>query len=153
MKKKKFNHIKQKKVWDCCIASIAMLAGVSYKKANDAYMKVMKKPQHDGLSNSSILKILKKLKISGAVVEAVVLNVPGILCLPSLNDEGSFHAVYFDGRYIYDPNYQIPGKKYYKKELPKKFPLGTELIVNMNDPLTNNVMKKVGDIKIQIGVE
>lgn len=138
----KTKHIKQKGKWDCCIASIAMMVGEDYAVVLLAYEKLYPNHKKKGLSDDEILKLLKAFKCRPKIIDAVIKNISGLMFLPSKNENGS-HAVYFNGREILDPNYKVPGKKYYQKKLPKKFPDGTQMVVNTKDEETKLVLKEL----------
>lgn len=144
--KKEINHIKQKGTWDCCIASVAMLLDKSYDEVLKKFKKIFPSFKKNGLNDYQITKLLKSFKAKPDIIEAVILNIPCILFLPSKNDDNGSHAVFFCGEKIYDPNYKVPGKKYYRRHLPKKFPKGTQAVVNMNNPVTNNAVKKLAKL-------
>jgi hypothetical protein len=139
-------HIKQKSNWDCVIASVAMMTGKSYEEVLKRYEKLYPKHNKCGLNDEEILGLLKSFKQNPRVINAVIKNVSGILYLPSKNDSVGDHAVFFDGECIYDPNFKIKGKKYYNKKVPKKFPEGTQKVVNMNNPQTKKLVKKLDKI-------
>jgi hypothetical protein len=137
------SHVKQKHDWDCVIASIAMMAGVEYNDVLKTYIKLYPKHQKSGLNDDEIFHILSQFGIRPKIIDAVVKNLSGIMFLPSKNDKGGSHAVYFTGDEIFDPNYRIKGKKYYAKKIPKKFPHGTQMVVDKNNPMSKNVLRKL----------
>jgi hypothetical protein len=144
--KKEHNHIKQKAKWDCSLASIAMMTGRTYEEVFQKFKKFFPKHKRNGLTDEEIFKILKSYKVKPKIICAVILSVPGIMYLPSKNDKGGSHAVFFDGEKILDPNYRVPGKKYYSRRLLKKFPFGTEMVIDMNDKKSKAAYLKLSRI-------
>lgn len=140
--RKDFVHIKQKSNWDCCIASVAMITRNDYETVLDQFKKIFPRNRKSGLTDPEIIKLLKSFKFKPKIINAVVLNVPAILFLPSKNEKGS-HAVYFDGQEIFDPNYRVRGKKYYGRNIPKQFPEGTQAVVNLKNPITKKALLKL----------
>lgn len=60
-------------------------------------------------------------------------GVPGLLSLPSLNNEGGAHAVYFDGQHIVDPQKGRVGKKSYAPQLGGMWPACCRITVDLRE--------------------
>jgi hypothetical protein len=120
-----------------------MMAKESYDTVLQTYQKLYPKHKENGLSDDEIFHLLAQFGIRAKIIDAVVLNLSGIMFLPSKNDKGGSHAVYFTGSEIFDPNYRAKGKKYYSKKIPKKFPRGTQMVIDKNNPFGQAVLKKI----------
>jgi hypothetical protein len=140
--KNNVTHIKQKSDWDCCIASIAMMTGQSYESVLKKFEELFPGASGLGLADPEIIELLRAFKANPIIIETVILDIPCILFLPSKNEEGS-HAVFFCGKQIYDPNFKVKGKKYYPKNLPKKFPKGTQAVFNLKNPIAKKALKEL----------
>lgn len=120
--------MKQRNLKDCAICCLSMALGVSYKKIKDDVMsanKIMYGDRHkfDGTTIEVEHLILWKYGINHDFIEKKwvcslsngllqkmppfrrkIRNKRALLTVPSLNFNGKYHAVYWDGRKIHDPS-------------------------------------------------
>ena len=137
------NHIKQRDKWDCVIASVAMMTESDYENVLEIYEKLYPNHKKNGLTDDEIFHLLQQFGVRPILVDAVFSGLDGIMFLPSRNDKNGSHAVYFDGQRVLDPNYQFKNKKYYSTRIRKNFPLGTQMIIDKNNPLCARAIRKL----------
>jgi hypothetical protein len=124
--------IPQRTDFDCAIAAIAMWSRMEYEVVELLALQ-------NGWNGSSGLltgiqdKVLRALGIAPYPLMNNWTGVPGLLSLPSLNNEGGAHAVYFDGQSIIDPQTGRDGKKAYKTQLKGLWPSCCRLLVDLNE--------------------
>ena len=119
---KEFIPIEQKYSNDCAIAALAMLVDLPYSDVRKTILETQspKKP-FDGVTFSHAKRgmALYGLRLRRVDLEYCVdkylqlMNHPGVLMVPGRNTAypNEWHAVYWDGRHVYDPS---PTKKYGK---------------------------------------
>lgn len=134
-------HIIQKSNWDCTIASAAMFLKLSYKEVRLAYDNLYPLHEENGLTDKEMYKLLEYFGVNPFTLNDIHAGVRGIMDLPSLNDDGGFHAVFFDGHKIYDPNYQVKGKKYYSPVIRKFIDEEAVITVDLNDAFSLQVVE------------
>ncbi len=113
--------VKQRFNSDCTIASTAMLTGLTWEEAYSLF------PDIDFGEGTSFVTIAQGLrKIGFKTTHGIVFHktelpkTPSMLCVPSKNNEGGYHAVFWSGKALYDPNKGRKGKKYYTtKNMPE----------------------------------
>lgn len=107
--------VRQRTRHDCAICTIAMATGKAYDDVMAAALKVdafdAEKGMHAeyrvleqfGLKQMAEFRILHR----GVLAPEFFLHFSwarrAILAVPSLNKEGGFHSVYWDGRALFDP--------------------------------------------------
>lgn len=98
----------------CVIACMAMVAGVSFEEAYKSIEDIAEPPLSDMPTRIGLTRL------GVACFSDTIILWKGevyLLDVPSLNLLGSMHCIVVDTRSdeygIYDPNYGIPGKKYY----------------------------------------
>lgn len=98
--------IKQKSNWDCGIAAIAMFTNKSYDEVLKALRKLYPDHGNNEISNVQEEKILRHFRVRPIVLpfEFINLKIRSMILIQSLNDEFSWHSIFFDGKNIYDPN-------------------------------------------------
>jgi hypothetical protein len=109
--------IKQKYDWDCYIACMAMYLGVSYSDILNAYIEFVDNKFYQGITDNQAMKLLKIAGVRPAIRTRLVKGVKSIVTVPSLNDDGGFHVLYFDGKKFFDPNTNVEGKKFYRQNV------------------------------------
>lgn len=119
--------INQRYPTDCMIAAIAMALSLPYEEVYTAAIDcgAYKEDHSEGIRNEdTILKHLgldskyeagavhvgdfrgqhKDYAISAEYFRSKLWGRPCIICLPSLNKAGGWHAIYYDGFEVFDPN-------------------------------------------------
>lgn len=119
MKKDKW--IFQKHSNDCGIAALAMLFGTSYTFMRRKVLEQAESRSEpfDGTTSTYVHGVALKLgrriivqRVPDFPVQTLAQNVrgyPAVLVCPALDGSEDFHAVYWDGKRVYDPS---PGKRY-----------------------------------------
>ncbi len=106
--------VSQRFTADCTVACLAMFLGVGYEaviKHCSGYELVF-----GGLTNNRerYLAKLFEIEIVFKDVSKLERGGPAVLTVPSLNsDRGATHAVYWDGKRLFDPNRGRRGKLAY----------------------------------------
>lgn len=109
--------IQQRFTSDCAVACLAMFLGVDYEaivRHCTGYELVL-----NGLANAREAYIAKMFEVDLIFLDRTKLKKrkPAVLTVPSLNsDKGATHALYWDGKRIYDPNYGRSGKRTYTNQ-------------------------------------
>lgn len=97
--------ISQKQPYDCVVACLAMFIDKNYNYVKNKYFS-----DHDfscegqGITKYNEIKVLEK---EGYIVRDISPILPvrkAIVTVPSLNYKGKYHAVFWDGITICDPN-------------------------------------------------
>jgi hypothetical protein len=131
-----YTHVPQRGNWDCVLASVAMWTKKTYEEVMGVFEKLGYSYRHldsqQGCSSVESYKLLKKVGVEPFVIDEAFGSVPGMLSLPSLNRRGGAHAVFYDGRNIYDPQYGKPDKDYYDLQLPF-WPSAFKMTIDLND--------------------
>lgn len=111
--------IKQRAGYDCGICCLAMLLHKSYEwvlRRAPEYRDEIKRrgDDHDGLSNTEETLILSQSgldpfrvrhwQIKSGQLGLLIKGRHAILTVPSLNECGSRHGIYWDGQKIFDPS-------------------------------------------------
>lgn len=117
MRRKKL--YKQKSPNDCAICCMAMLLEVSYNAVLKAARKHYKKMgmRYNGMDDKDERAVAdalgKPIKVwhtltreskDRAIRQLEDNKVRGVLCVPSINTEGEYHAVFWDGTKLIDPS-------------------------------------------------
>lgn len=110
--------VQQEHDYGCGVACLAMWLGKSYKQIQKKHFN-----ENDfslsGLSEPELLKCLKSYGIRAYPFDRLVLQVPGILAVPSLNQSYATHYVYWDKPGgLYDPNEGRGGRGVYDVKNP-----------------------------------
>lgn len=104
---REFTHVQQRTSWDCGIACIAMMAGTSYLQAADKFSVLkgfMDSAPLNGLQVDTIVGCLAfGFGIPANTCDGLIEPVPGILQVPSLNNPGTLHYVFWTGKEVLDP--------------------------------------------------
>lgn len=125
--------LKQRAGYDCGVACLAMLLGETYKevrRATDHYLKTARKQKlrdtgMDEDDDRAVAKAFgKKLKVwypgkTKARRKEIVKRLcgrPAILTVPALGypPGTEFHAVYWDGKHVHDPDPTCPVSRFGK---------------------------------------
>lgn len=129
-------HITQRNYNDCMLACIAMAAGKDYDElwspelvqeivesrgvSNDRANKLLEHAGFHPYVNGDEGKIVWRHNLSAGVplCDGLLRNMlqgrRAILSVPSLNHLGGWHAVYWDGGELFDPNKGFDGKQHYQ---------------------------------------
>lgn len=128
-------HVLQKTNHDCMLACIAMAAGktheelwtqedidelVAMKGSSDDHTRtLLEKAGFEPYVNGEISKIVWSINIWDShsrepFVQRLLSGRRAIISVPSLNNYGGWHVVYWDGHKLYDPNYLKEEKQYYR---------------------------------------
>jgi hypothetical protein len=124
--------IPQRTEYDCAIATIAMWTRTDYEFIQGVAQK------HGWGNNSGLMtgtqdKILRELGIIPYTLFNNWTGVPGLLSVPSLNNEGGAHAVYFDGQNIIDPQKGRSNKKSYGAQINGLWPGCCRITVDLRE--------------------
>lgn len=109
--------IQQRFTSDCAVACLAMFLGVDYEeivKHCTGYELV-----NNGLANAREAYIARMFKVELEFLDRTKLDrkKPAVLTVPSLNSEtGATHALYWNGKRIFDPNQGRQGKRTYTNQ-------------------------------------
>lgn len=120
--------VTQKNYSDCMLAAIAMAAGKSYDELwtpEDSQLCVDKHGCTDEMTSTFLERIGFKVNTDvwrcyiyaanwNEYTKRLFKGRRAIFSIPSLNHEGGFHAVFWDGKKILDPNNGFPGKQFYQ---------------------------------------
>lgn len=133
--------VQQRSDWDCVIACLAMWTGRSYEEVLAVASELDPKLRFEGRGVDGVLKqdIMKRFNMYSAVMMSAYSCLRGILSFPSLNVPGGAHAVYYDGRYIHDPQTDRPNRKWYPKESSGLWPSCYTFTIDLNDPYSRQM--------------
>lgn len=92
--------VQQRDRGDCGVAALAMMTGESYEVILKSFFN-SEIPY--GVDLNKMLEVLHILGFKPAFVLSYNKGIPGILSVPSLNTQGVYHWVYYDGEKILDP--------------------------------------------------
>lgn len=101
--------------YECLLASFAMLTGIDLKTVRKEFKKIGWKHTPKGANDDHVHAVAKNLGLK-LVRFHHFLDLPCIVTLKSINFENVLHAVYWDGKEILDPNYNVPGREYYSPQ-------------------------------------
>jgi hypothetical protein len=130
------NHIFQRTSHDCGVAAIAMFCDMTYEDAlelclkddgdgNPIYregwgmnreriaFKYLGLWNFDNQHNNKIRCFTKPYMIEADIMQHIMWGRKALAFVPSLNIEGGFHFVCYDGEKVLDPNDPAKGKKIY----------------------------------------
>ena len=114
--------VQQRMPADCVVACLAMFLGQTYediaRHCAGAELVMY------GLPWSRERHICELFKVDVECVDRTLVNWrrAAILTVPSLNDgKGQTHAVYWDGRRVWDPQKGRPGKAAYTNQRAREF--------------------------------
>ena len=112
------NCIAQKHAYDCVIACLAMYLNKSHKYIKDKYfMNRDFTNKGYGITKSEELNVLKLEGCNCKDISPELPNRKAIVTVPSLNYPNSYHAVFWDGITICDPNIANSKKKNSKTKI------------------------------------
>jgi hypothetical protein len=115
-----YTHVLQKGNWDCVLAAAAIWTKKTYEEVMEVYNKLGYDYKHldsqKGCSSVEKYMLLKKLGVEPFTIDEAFGSVPGILSMPSMNRPGGAHAIFYDGRNLWDPQYGKEDKKWYEPE-------------------------------------
>lgn len=103
----------------CAVACLAMMLGKTYEDVQSRYFS-----SHDfdkgGVIVNRLLHVLEAEGVIAIEINRWMTTTPGILRVPSLNIEGGYHFVYYQGPglKILDPNEGRLGRMYYAGGMP-----------------------------------
>lgn len=107
--------IRQRFKADCVVASVAMYCKVPYEKVVEVLESLKIKPSN--LGGNDTLRAMKQLGHVNVTEKLEFYDfLPCILSVPSLNNKGRMHAVYWDGERIWDPQEGNEGMEFYTTE-------------------------------------
>lgn len=134
--------VKQKNSSDCVICCMAMLSGRTYEEilnlAVDYKIRleqgcikgVYSKEENEVLAvfgwRCGSMRRKWKVEKDGQNFLETIKGIRAILTVPSLNIEGAYHAIYWDGAEIHDPHNE---KTYSKETLPPE--ASADLYINL----------------------
>lgn len=126
--------IKQRFSWDCELACVAMWCGKTYDEVYKMAFEI--EPQGKFVGRGVDTHLKERLLRHYGKIPAIVLHaysgIKGILSFPSLNIPGGGHALYYDGKSIFDPQFGNQDKKFYD-ESPKFWPGCYNITIDLKD--------------------
>ena len=114
--------VQQRMPADCTIACLAMFLGKRYEEIA-RHVSGAEMVQY-GLPWPRERFICELFQVDVEIVDISLFNWrrAGILTVPSLNDgKGQTHAVYWDGKRVWDPQHGRPGKGAYTNQRARAF--------------------------------
>lgn len=114
--------IQQRMPADCAVACLAMLLGKSYEDIA-SHCNGHELVRHGlGWHREQHIAGLFNAKLEVVDISLVNWKRAAILTVPSLNDgRGQTHAVYWDGKRVWDPQKGRPGKAAYTNQRAREF--------------------------------
>lgn len=121
--------VQQREEWDCAIACMAMLSGMPYETVKQDAAELFGPEQSVSLDGDAFL-LFKKYEIPTIVIPVLYGGVDALLSVPSLNNPGRLHVVFYFEKKIYDPQSGRTGKKFYE---PDGMIQGAHALVDLRD--------------------
>lgn len=101
--------------WECGPASLSMMLNIPLWDVKRSLVKVGWNNDNYGVSSN---KLIKAAHLLGFDIMRTLnpKDKPCLITVQSLNIKSAFHAVYFNGNQLLDPNYEKEGRNYYGVE-------------------------------------